>query len=419
MTNQEPIDLNFVTDDVQGGTWLQWAANVTNITDLVDQAIVAASGPPRKCIRRLVIAGHGAENTNGFTVFDANTSGVETIDGGNSREPVNPRVEEQLRRLRPYFCTEAIIEFRVCRFGTAESGERAMQLIADITGVPVTAPVDEISSLAAIGGLATSWRMVYPAGWGKANETSFWRGDPEGRPPAVTPAPAPAAAQPPSDIAPITERTVTGQFVPLRGVNPPTLTPPSTLPSTLPAGPRSGIGGRIAAGVAAGALLVAVLVGLGLSRGGGEPAAVGTPTSNAASTAASSQPAAPQAAAPSVEVRVSPIEAVFTQSDFTTNYSVLVTVEPPGAASGLNLAWSGADCGTWGTDGPDGRAFRWTHPHPPCDATTDHSTRTITLLASWRDRQLRCTYQGAASGVGQPCVDLGTGAVTTPVGGGR
>jgi hypothetical protein len=409
MTSPEAIDLNFVTTDVTGGTWLQWATNITNITDLVDKAIAQASGPPRKCIRRLVIAAHGAERTDGFTVFDANTAGMEYIDGGNSRSPLGPNVEAQLQRLRPYFCTEAIVELRVCRMGTGQNGERAMQLVADIVGVPVTAPTDSISSLAAIGGLATSWRMVYPADWGKQNDVSFWRGDPESKPPPP-PAPRPAV----EGVAPITGQTVTGQYVPLPGVNPPSLTPPATLPTP----PRGGIGGKVAAGAAAGLLAIGAGAALLLNGGGASPA--GSPTSTPVSGGAA-QTAPPPAAAPAAVVRVSPIEAVFNQAAFTTTYQVLVTIDPPGAqAGGISFSWAGADCGQFGEDRLDGRIYRWVHPHPPCDVTTDHRDRTITLrvfIAS--GEAYRCTYQGSASGVGPPCVDVRTGATTTPVGGGR
>ena len=367
MTDMESVDLNFVTDDVTGGTVLQWATSFTNLKDMVDKAIAEVSGPPRKCIGRLVIAAHGAENTNGFTVFDANSAGAQFIDGGNRREPLGPGVAEQFARLRPYFCTEAVLEFRICRMGIGDSGERAMKLIADLVGVPVTAPEDEISSLAAIGGLSTDWRTVYPADWNKPSDSSFWRGEPEAKPEPQT---------------------------------------------------STGIGGKVIGAVVAGALLLGA-AGFLFTGGGGESApATGTPSGAQAQGTATAQP---PAVAPAVEVRVSPIEAVLNQAAFTTTYSVLVTIEPPDANAGLTFGWSGADCGSSEVDRLDARIFRWVHPHPPCDATTDHSNRTITLLVSWSSgaRQLRCTYQGAASGVGPPCVDVRTGATATPVGGGR
>ncbi|MSP21755.1 MAG: hypothetical protein EXR66_01825 [Dehalococcoidia bacterium] len=315
----------------------------------------------------------------------------------------SPNIEAQLARLRPYFCPEAIIEFRVCGLGKGRKGEAAVQAIADAAGVPVTAPTASISSLAAIGGLAADWRTAYHADWNKKQVVPFWRGDPERRPTIGST----------QDIAPVTGRTVTGQFVPLPGVNPPTLTPPATLPAP----PRSGLGSKVAAGAAAGAFLVAIGAGVALNRAGDLPPTVASPTSTAAASAALQQ-GAPHAAAPVVEVRVSPIEAVFNKAAFTTEYSALVSTEPAGAAPALSFAWSGADCGTFGPIA-NPRTFRWTHPHPPCDPTTDHANRTITLLASWADRQLRCAYQGQPPASAPPCVDVRTGVPVTPVGGGR
>lgn len=62
----------------------------------------------------------------------------------------------ELQRLKAHFCKDPIIEFRVCRFGIGTNGQKAMQAVADAVGIPVTAPMGEISSLAAIGGVATA-----------------------------------------------------------------------------------------------------------------------------------------------------------------------------------------------------------------------------------------------------------------------
>lgn len=43
----EPVDLNFVTTDVLGGSVLQWATPFTNVKDLVDKAI--AKLKPGQC----------------------------------------------------------------------------------------------------------------------------------------------------------------------------------------------------------------------------------------------------------------------------------------------------------------------------------------------------------------------------------
>ncbi|HEV3230934.1 MAG TPA: hypothetical protein VG245_01640, partial [Candidatus Dormibacteraeota bacterium] len=200
----DTIDLNFVTTDVSGGTWLQWATPFTDVTDLVDKAIAAAG---KKCIKRLVIAGHGADHTNGFFVFDPDTAGIEVIDGG-TKTPMYGPVHDQLARLKPYLCPDAVIEFRVCRFGTGDNGDRALQSVADAVGVTVTAPTNSISSLGLIGGLATDWKKIQP---GQGITTSFWRGE-------TTPPPNLGA----SDIAAVNAGSVT------------TLNPAPPLPPVLP-----------------------------------------------------------------------------------------------------------------------------------------------------------------------------------------
>ena len=201
----ESIELNFVGEDVLGGEVLQWATSFSNVNDLVDKAIAAAGN---KCISRLVIAAHGAEGSQGFMVFDVNLTGTELIDGMNDDQPIPEVAEDTIReafaRLRGKWCKKAIIEVRVCEFGTGANGTVAMQTLADIAGVPVTAPMDEISSLAAIGGLTTNWKTVCPSDWNEPTDESFWRGDPEARP--VVPMAG-------SSIAPITGSTVTNPDV--------------------------------------------------------------------------------------------------------------------------------------------------------------------------------------------------------------
>lgn len=221
MADPEPIDLNFVTTDVAGGSVLQWANTFTDVTDLVNQVI--AQLKPGQCLRRLVIAGHGAEHTAGFFVFDPDTSGVETIDGSSKLTAAGQNVEEQLQRLKKYFCPDGCIEFRVCRFGEGDAGGKVCQMVADWVGVPVTGPMGSISSLALIGGLATSWRTVYPQSFGLSGQTSFWRGSGTwGR-----------GVASPQDVAP-----VTAQVVPMPDLPPPPQNPPAgTGPPTILVGP--------------------------------------------------------------------------------------------------------------------------------------------------------------------------------------
>ncbi len=193
----DPIDLNFVSEDVVGGEVLQWANTFVNVQDLVDQAISRAGG---KCIRRLVIASHGSTGSTGFMVFDVNLTGGQVIDGAFSGTVNGTEIGEHLARLKSHWCKKAIIEVRVCEFGTGDNGTTAMQALSDLAGVPVTAPMDSISSIAALGGLASNWKTVHPTDWNEPVEESFWRGDPDS--PPILPMPGPS-------IAPVTGATVT------------------------------------------------------------------------------------------------------------------------------------------------------------------------------------------------------------------
>jgi hypothetical protein len=110
---------------------------------------------------------------------------------------------------------------------------------------------------------------------------------------------------------------------------------------------------------------------------------------------------------------MSPISASFNQSEFTTTYSIQVKKVP--ALGGPN--WSGTDCGTTlelperSTSAVEKEvSFKWSHPHPPCDATTDHAkVVVIARLHALDDPESYwfCSYQGAAPGKGKPCTYFG------------
>jgi hypothetical protein len=106
------------------------------------------------------------------------------------------------------------------------------------------------------------------------------------------------------------------------------------------------------------------------------------------------QPTQPPA---NVFAGVGPISATFAQPAQRTDYVVTAS------AQGYTFEWSGADCGTSGPTSPG--AFMWHHPHPPCDASTNHSNRTIRVVVTHTatNQKLVCTYHGAASGTGAAC----------------
>jgi hypothetical protein len=98
---------------------------------------------------------------------------------------------------------------------------------------------------------------------------------------------------------------------------------------------------------------------------------------------------------------VESITAEFSQSTFSTTYTSHardINNET------LTYTWSGPNCG--GTSDATLSKFTWTHPHPPCDPTTDHADITIYLGVSNSVYTVICTYQGAASGTGDPCKPL-------------
>lgn len=266
----DPVTLNFVSDDVLGGEWLQWAEGFTSVTDLVDQAIERADGAP---IERLVIAQHGAVGTHGFVCLDVNQS--EIIDGSSGT--FNETITSQLGRLKGHWADEAIIEMRVCEFGTELNGSKAMQMLADAAGVPVTAPTDEIKSLGLVGGLTTNWKTVYPSSWDRPMEVSFWRGDPES---------APAVPLRPEDIAgdgPDTKSPALTETQPASAPEPPSPTSSSG---------GSGLGSLFKSRgfqAASAGIAIALIVGVcALGPDDADPTAVDTPV---ASDSASGEPA--------------------------------------------------------------------------------------------------------------------------------
>lgn len=98
---------------------------------------------------------------------------------------------------------------------------------------------------------------------------------------------------------------------------------------------------------------------------------------------------------------VRPIRAFFDPGRFTTTYDVIAS-DPDGDT--LTYNWSGANCGD-AAPAPGGEAYRlrWSHPHPPCDPTTEHADVQIIVEVGDSRSTVRCTYQGAADGIGPPC----------------
>lgn len=195
----------------------------------------------------------------------------------------------------------------------------------------------------------------------------------------------------------------------------PTVPPPSPPASPATPQPPGGCLRWLGAGLLVAVIAVIGVTATGLLNPGPSPTATApaaSPTTGPGSpapTPTGAPTAPPSAPGPAALLRVSPIDAVFTPATFSTTYSLLLSpTEVP-----LLLNWSGPNCGSWSAS--DERDFTWTHPHPPCDATTDHHDVAVTALGlagesvagsrvSGPTRAFRCTYQGAETGAGPACV---------------
>ena len=231
----DSVDMTFVTLDVGGGTWLEWGSSITDVTDMANQAIAKLG--PGECIGRLIICTHGAPG-GAFLGFDGTGAGVEVIHGAE----INPTVRAQLKRLRPYFCPDGVIEIRCCLFGAGDKGKQALQAIADLTGVAVTAPEDSILAVMGLGGISITWATAYPYGFGVPPTSSFWRGYGIEQAPAGATASAGAAAA----AAVAVPRYLPMPGLPAPAPPGPAVVPPevlSALPSVSSSNPNAGYKG--------------------------------------------------------------------------------------------------------------------------------------------------------------------------------
>lgn len=104
---------------------------------------------------------------------------------------------------------------------------------------------------------------------------------------------------------------------------------------------------------------------------------------------------------------VHPIVAAFDAQAYSTQYTVVVD-DPD--LDVVKVQWSGPNCGDWTPQDPQVGAettnqftMTWHHPHPPCDATTQHKDVTVRATVTIKDATFVCEYQGADDGTGQAC----------------
>ncbi len=84
----------------------------------------------------------------------------------------------------------------------------------------------------------------------------------------------------------------------------------------------------------------------------------------------------------------------------TTTYVVQAS-DPDGDS--LSYIWTGPSCGEFHQYPDEPWKFLWSHPHPPCDPTTEHEHITVQVRVSDGTWAVTCLYQGALSGPGFPC----------------
>lgn len=106
-------------------------------------------------------------------------------------------------------------------------------------------------------------------------------------------------------------------------------------------------------------------------------------------------------------LNVKPIHATFIQNAQSTTYRL--DIDNPDLDI-VKVQWSGPNCGDWnpqnesfGSESTTKFEMTWHHPHPNCDATTDHSDVTIKARVTIKDKVFVCEYKGAHDGDGTPC----------------
>jgi hypothetical protein len=146
-------------------------------------------------------------------------------------------------------------------------------------------------------------------------------------------------------------------------------------------------------------LLLGTLAVTACDGPGGEEGA-----NNGANPGNGNGPVAPVVRAPQPK----PIQAVFTQATFTTEYTV--EVDNPDRDE-LTIAWVGPPCGVWvpenkvSSDAKSTSKMSWNHASPPCPTHSHHDDVTISMVAVGKrsGRTVQCIYRGAETGTGPTC----------------
>jgi uncharacterized membrane protein YgcG len=148
--------------------------------------------------------------------------------------------------------------------------------------------------------------------------------------------------------------------------------------------------------------------GTGGSAGTGGGAGTGGSAGTGGTGGSDGPVTTPDAGPTGPSFKVSPIVALFSQPTFSTTYDIMVS-NP--AHEALVVEWDGRSCGSSTPMGPQPTSvlemfsadMTWSHPHPPCDPSTNHAGELIKVTVTGSSGSIVCTYQGAETGRGSAC----------------
>jgi hypothetical protein len=160
----EKIDIHLVDKGVYNSILYPGSTPYADLADIVRilKARVGAHYDPTgrcgKCMRNINIWGHGA--TGGGYIAFGPTDGVV----GNRRGATNlsPATVTGLQGVKALMCDDGHVYLNMCEAGKGKGGDNAMQRVADLVGVPVSAPESSIRGCRVFGGAMTSYKTKNP-----------------------------------------------------------------------------------------------------------------------------------------------------------------------------------------------------------------------------------------------------------------
>jgi len=109
-------------------------------------------------MRNINIWGHGS--TGGGYIAFGPSDGV--AGNGQGATDLSGATSTGLQAIKGLMCNDGHIYLNMCEAGKGAGGDNAMQRVADLTGVPVSAPEGSISGCRVFGGALTSYKTKKP-----------------------------------------------------------------------------------------------------------------------------------------------------------------------------------------------------------------------------------------------------------------